>query len=1571
MNRLQGKKIICSLIILGMALTNFGAVIDTAFAASDPLEVSIPSKSNLKTLNALIPVWTESSLFAAYAGGSRELDIKGKDKKIIDQYVEYIKKIEDTGNVYIAEGKPNTQSVVYNKNYLVPRAYALSSDFLSQFKEPDAKFDPKITTLIDYLLSPKLIFGDNKGGEEQDRIKIEKWFQKDELSKENVLAEKRDTKNPVSSHYYKNNQAIQIAEMDYIKCTEIKRNDKTCQIDDKKALKPIPIDFGDQVESQSGAFGIGNNILKQFNNNFHNFFKNIANNFLEQILSKAADVQTDAMKNYIPEFPESGPNMLSEIGKKIISEETSLPFDIGYDFSNTIEKNGQETLFKLFNEIIPKEAFAGTTAEEWQKNIGRETISEKIFGKSGYIYGDNSEDILTNIGKKKFEEIFGVIAGTLSKKITNPDELIIYLGEGVLEQRLNLKPESFAPDNTNEIKNRIGDEKYKLIFDDSKLAAKMLGISNDDLISNLNNPLALKKIIGQKLLEQNVKIYGEYSIPGTNDKISSLDMAFNTENYLKPSVNLTANKITTYRFTPNKGIETTEYPDAVNANLYSSLLKPLQENSLAKRFLSGQDLGKVFKETGIDALAKTLTNIPEEQEYIRQWLTSDSKSIPKDDKGDYLLNTETLGRNFGLTDRYDLARIFVDNRAYEIFDRLGQSQLSLAMNPSSQDFIGNPITEDFNKTIFDQIEDIAKQLPDPAKGDILSYISTIKTLANNSKEDVILDRQNRQTSSLLYNIGHVILVNNLKNNPVAQQVLEKIDAVITQKETQPIKNLARQLGSNLEINLAQKDVDDFFNQDNNKINIDIFKQRLGKATIASILEEPNSATKNIEDVLKLLDTPKAITALYEKLKNQFDEIADTFNKAVENNGADLLNGWDMASILSGSQNYLISKIAAPKIAYGLETDSAHLMKMIREEDNDFIYNLDLRRIIDGADNLDDAVFNEVQNLLKALGSSNYQESMWDIGMVLSSNFFSIPFPDIGNNELISKFNSYAGKIKEIFKAGAQTIENLQGMKEIFESVLGDSTNMLGRIFSGDVLGTMGEYSVIDMINSISNEFGNAGEDIGKLTDQFRTAFGLKSPFGEDLKKFVNENFKGFLDSAGQNMEKLGRDIEKSIGVNLFKEKISQDTAFKLLDVKLHKLNENIPYGMAKSILSGDTAQVADAAKNYALNYFKNAKNIDIPYKDQIIAVLGGNLDIKTILDNPAIQKVFNEQIGKLFPSIAQNVGFEGFPSGLLKAFTGDFGGLQDIVGNEVKKVIASSMDDIIYAQFGSMGEFNDLLTQSTTAQKGLLDILNDPGSKIKDLIDAKKIFEGFKNTAKGMLTGALTGVLSGVDSSLGLPSGTTQMLFSMLFPKLAAQFGLGALMGKFPIPWIGLGFMSKKTEVWCAMDYYPYLDPEIKYDIAFEKEPGKEDPNGLENLKPTVGDNTPVVVTICPQPPPAPPTIAIENHGLGEFKSDANKIKAKLKAAAKFKVTQLVGEVLRVGEANRLDNMEMLPAQIRTQFDENIEPYIGKIDRLFGNVDTSNGGIRIVKTAKDRILDNETMKGVWSNKKYPNVYVSY
>ncbi len=1553
-----------------------------------------------------------NSAFYSSLDTEPRLKMPGQDMAYYEYLNNQITELEDAGQKYIeyvATSGPNLNTIILNNSYFdnifVSRVFAANNNSQSEEK---TNLDTRVTALINHLITPKGLTALNyEGGEGFELINIRKILQKEQQDQEYIPEE--DEALPVSSHYYKNAQAVQISGTDYIKCTKVvRKNDCTVDYEKTKAWNKFPIEFGYFADG-SHETGVkpdaqNNQFLQEYANTHHQTFSNISSqNFLLPIFGQLAGISSiitnipGALNNN-----NSGPNIIALLGLQLLNNQSSStpPIIPDYDFARTITKTGEASLFNLFNGMLPINSFNGENQKQWLENIGRTTLSQKIFGFSDYLQGASSENILENIGKRKFEDLLNIKRGTLDQPMSSREDLYHILGQGTIEQRLNLKLGSFQANNVNQIKQNIGEEKYNQMFQDTKLVANMLGISHNELESNINNPEALKRIIGQSVINQNINIYPNYQIPESDNTINSRDLAFDTENYLKPYIDFENKKIITQRYSPGSGIEINEYPFNPDSQIYENLLAEKQKNSIVNRFVNANNLKEVFKETGIDALAKKLTNIEEEREYLRQWLSTGV--FPGN-----LLDASAVGNNVGLQDRYDIARVFAQNRADEVYDRIGKLQLEIAFNPNLSQYYNNYGTqftteesEIFVQEKLNQIKYEAENIKYPnIKATILTHIEAAINAKDNTKDDIITNAKQRLISRSLYNIGTNLQNTDIKKTQEAQIINNLINEIITLQDLNIIEN-PQNIEFSANFGITQEDIQNLLT---GRTNIDDLKNLAGKKTLASFLE---ADVKKIDNALKAARGSKPISNVYEYLKPEIEQKVKYLNLTLTANQADQITGWDLTNILFGNQNPLIEKVAAPKIASSMKIPTNEFVSFLKGEVQNISDKINLNQMIPSAGELYNPIADKIKSLIDAMGKPDFIAKINTIGQDLFPANFA-PIPDTKNQELINFYNNLNSSINKLFQ-GEQT----QNIANSINSLIGGTMGQAGvqRLLNGDSYAMLLEKGIKDIQSFLEKQLPGEISDINIARWLNNLS---KAP--QEAINYIQNQFSGL-----PNLDRL---MPNLVG-KFAKSQFSMDYAIEQAAALLKVNDPGFSKKTLESILSGNPT---DALKSYLTNWSENS---DIPYSNQIKNVINGTASWNSL--NSEAQNILNNKMKEF-------LGFQNMPdnmtSALINAINGkmsEIESLLDISGDienlkyTINSIINRGWDNIFGAKGPASGIINTLSSVFSELNSKIGEfttLLLSPVSSVLELLNLQKVIGGLQTEVFGLINGGLAPVLGPINQALGLASGfigsifnaiipglfseltnifggLTSSILSSVFGALGGNFGFGMFGGNFGINPFASFFQETcecgypKEEIWCAMDYYPYLDMDIEsredkyiYDVPFEPEFDKIEPMGLDNTKSEIGDwSGSINDNLCCTEVGCHKKCGeivfrligeacipfTEWHGKGEFKLDSNeKLNSRLNRAAKFKITQLTGALLRVNE--KFDSMQMKPRQIQIPDQDNdiLPNYEGRIDRLYGITTMEGGEGELVKTYYDSVLDLQQFGGAWSDKRYPFVYISY
>jgi len=1528
-----------------------------------------------------------------------------EDKQLINNFNNYFDKMQEAG--YNFANSTDSNSVVKKENYLIGIASAAeATPTPPKIANSQVVLDKRIVNVLNYLTKPK-----SAGGEEQDYVNVAKMVQNQRLSTDNLLAEERSDENPISKHYYDGVQAVQIAGKDNIKCTMIERDSNTCQIVNKKALKQIPIDFINLKENTSNPTDSGNgsgisntsNAGKALGNNFHQFLTNTTSGITQQLITGNLAGLTTSTANLIPNSRNIG-DVLANTGSGLVLDAFELPipntqgqFGFGSTINDTVEKFGRAGLEKIFNGALPQESFVGPTYEDWIQNIGKRTLEEKFNLPSGSF--DNQGINLTNTGKRWIEQSLGISLGSLDKTATGKNELIEQIGAGKITNALNFPIDSYTSNSLNDIKKAVGGEElYNQKMSDLGLVALELGINKTDLESRLSNPQSLKSFVGQAVLDQNINIYQNYQT-ASGKIINSADWAYGL-NIFAPYIDYDKKIIITYNYTPGQGVLKSEYPFDSGSSLYEDLVAT-QESTIAQ-FAAGNNLDSIYKKIGNMAFSQSISSNKEDQIALYNWFENPN-NFPKNSDGTNVINTESLAANYGL-EKYDFAR-FIQGLSYDVYNRIGSESLINAMNPSADSVLEDNdlsiTTDNYTEFLNTKLDEITngplKNISEPAKSDIAQYINTIKNAKENSVDDVMKETKENLISSSMFNIEKTLKTNNIYDSKQGIEISQILSEIIAEQSfTEPKDLVFSNSETMMQFDIALKDITDFLSQNSNDLNIDDLKQDVGKKIMASFL---NTTPEKITQTMQKSSNLGSINATSQIIGDSLSDTAAQFNTSL---GKSDFTKDNLVSILSGVKTPLI-KISGTSLADNLSFSSQDILSLAQGNYSTIVDKIDTNKLLSsfGMEDADDTTKTNITSALTAMTKPG--ANLVEVGINWLPSFINTE-PTTDNTA--SSSLSFSASMNQAVLAGQMTNPVLNDISNSAKPLTDSFTE--SALIHTNLHSTMASQETKIMADFIKNEFPDS-TDLPKLKENLRFLSGITKPNG--LQSFVEEKFSDYLSKlSSEQKDPMVKTLMSGIGLNMFTGGINQSVMFSKVDAILHNADKNIPAGFAKAMFSGDSAAIATAGKDFLINKISLSNNEN---KSILIDILNNyNSDnIASILAN-------NERINELATEQLQNIFGDNFPANgttpILQALTGNTDALVNAGIGEAKDYLTQIMDVELF-RIGAYGQAAGTNTAQMAANLGITtgsslggttgataainntitnqnsktdDFLKNAGlGKLDKLLDTKNLLQGLKMQLVGIITSMLTPVLSSIESQLGLPSGMLTGVFnayvaSLFIPGFNVVVAIAGIIVPTLLQGVGLGFIGnfiggiigginplgggKKQEVWCAMDYYPYLEKEITYDISFEPSFDQIENNGLENMKPLVGDNAGTVANSC-----SGGTVS-ENHGKGEFKMvSQSTLKGKLKLAARFKNIQLLGELLRMPE--KLDNKDMLPRQIRTMLKETYNPYIGKLDKLYGitKINTETGKLELVKGYRQRILDNDTLNGVWADERYPNMYIGY
>ncbi|MBM2820287.1 MAG: hypothetical protein HW405_47, partial [Candidatus Berkelbacteria bacterium] len=360
--------------------------------------------------------------------------------------------------------------------------------------------DRRVIQMLVYLVTPTDQSGAGHERIKVNRIKFSYDTERKSISKETDFADKEEPN--ISAHF--SGQAADITEIDYIKCTEIKR--RRLLKDKKRKLPPIPIKVAWQSEEGYAKTGGP----EAFGQNMHELFKNLGtgavNDLLIAEIADALGIELDPTKLKGMSLGE----MTKYIGTAYLKSQLDIPgdYELGSDFNDIVTNIGRSYLAQAIG--VPVEGIQGGTPDEITENVGRAILEQKLGLVAGSLAGNNSEEIFSSAGRRKIEDSLNISRSALAVSYSDAAGFQRAVGQGRVEKSLGIKPQTFFGTNLADLKKRLTKELFDVTFADPETIDNWLGIadgSTDNLISGKISPDAFNSIVGAKVIEKELNIY--------------------------------------------------------------------------------------------------------------------------------------------------------------------------------------------------------------------------------------------------------------------------------------------------------------------------------------------------------------------------------------------------------------------------------------------------------------------------------------------------------------------------------------------------------------------------------------------------------------------------------------------------------------------------------------------------------------------------------------------------------------------------------------------------------------------------------------------------------------------------------------------------------------------------------------------------------------------------------------------------------------------------------------------------------------------------------------------------------
>jgi len=382
----------------------------------------------------------------------------------------------------------------------------------------ETNIDIRVLKTLNYLITPK-----NQGGAGHWRIKVNRILQKSWNSKESTTvkstlassesdvacggdmtaaecgakrndlpdleienkdggaydayledASKNEDKNSANFTSHAEGQAVDISEIDDIRCTKVTK--KNLPGSSKKPKKDLirPIKLAWQT-TDGWQESNGDSDTFDLMATFKSLASDSVNNLIGSLSDGEISYEGDLSKaNFSEIMGVVGDSLLSNVlGSKIKDISTS-------NMEGTLKNLGADYLSDYFG--LPREALYNTdllNIEEMKFAIGRSYIESKLGLPTGSLNGATLAETLINIGRRKVELEMNLRSGDLDGFILDQtDPIAVYVGAKVIEESLGLRAGSW-PKNAKsfgDIKDSISEIKYFLIKNDPASIDRLLNL---------------------------------------------------------------------------------------------------------------------------------------------------------------------------------------------------------------------------------------------------------------------------------------------------------------------------------------------------------------------------------------------------------------------------------------------------------------------------------------------------------------------------------------------------------------------------------------------------------------------------------------------------------------------------------------------------------------------------------------------------------------------------------------------------------------------------------------------------------------------------------------------------------------------------------------------------------------------------------------------------------------------------------------------------------------------------------------------------------------------------------------
>ncbi len=335
--------------------------------------------------------------------------------------------------------------------------------------------------------------------------------------KEDSFVEERN----LSSHA--EGQAIDISEIDDIRCTKVVKKNTGGTKKYKQPIQPIKLAW----QTTDGWNASGERDPFDMMSLLKSAASESVNGLLGNLNSDISSYEGDLSKANFEDI-------IQILGKSLLGnvlESKSLNF-AGFNVEDTLKKLGSTYVADYLG--LPREIFIGQNLSDIEKikyTIGRSAIEKKLGIPFGSLSGSDLPSTLIKIGQRKLEHEMNLNAGDLDAFVTSKNDVFAnYVGAKVIEKDLNLAGNSWPKEAVTfgNLSDKIGSLRSTLIKNNPGLIDNDLnlgaGTANNFILERINSA-DFAAMVGKKRLDDTLyglKYFsmnnGAYQLPGPTEK---------------------------------------------------------------------------------------------------------------------------------------------------------------------------------------------------------------------------------------------------------------------------------------------------------------------------------------------------------------------------------------------------------------------------------------------------------------------------------------------------------------------------------------------------------------------------------------------------------------------------------------------------------------------------------------------------------------------------------------------------------------------------------------------------------------------------------------------------------------------------------------------------------------------------------------------------------------------------------------------------------------------------------------------------------------------------------------------